>query len=184
MKDTFHRYNIPYSSVRDWCYGIRRSYKRGLPTIWNSEEEQLLVDYVLAMCDLGYGLTAIALRLKVYEITKDRWTPFRNGIPAKGWMKWWRQRHPKLTIQVAQALDSASARDLIAENTGIFYDNLEVLYNRHSYSLDQIWNCNEMGCKQGGMAEHMSLHREVHKMFTPLFPTNENGSLCLCALMQ
>ena len=40
------------------------------------------------------------------------------------------------------------------------------------------------GCKPGGMAEHMSLHEEVHEMFTPLYPTSGNGSMCLCALMQ
>ena len=149
MKEASRRHNIPYSSVRDWCYGIRRSRKYGPPTVLNPKEEQLLVDYLLAMCDLGYGLTSIALRLKVYEITKDRWTPFRNGIPGKDWMKWWCQRHPELTTQVAQALDNARARGLTAENARTFYDNLEVLYTRHSFSLDQIWNYDEMGVEVG-----------------------------------
>ena len=107
------------------------------------------MDYLLAMCDVGYGLTSIALRLKVCEITKDRWTPFRNGISSKGWMKWWRRRHLELTTRVAQALDSARARGLTAENVGTFYYNLEVLYSRHLYSPDRIWNCDETEVQAG-----------------------------------
>ena len=59
MKKASRRYNIPYSSVRDWCYGIWRSRKRGPRAVLNPKEEQLLVDYLLAMCDLGYGLTPL-----------------------------------------------------------------------------------------------------------------------------
>ena len=95
----------------------------------NLEEEQLIVDYLLSMCDLGYGLSPTALRLKVSEITKDSWTLFKHGIPGKGWMKWWRRRHLELTIRVAEALDAARVRGLTSENAKTFYDNLEVLYN-------------------------------------------------------
>jgi hypothetical protein len=34
------------------------------------------------MCDRGLGLSPIQLKMKVYEITKNRWTPFKNGIPV------------------------------------------------------------------------------------------------------
>ena len=149
MKEASRRYNIPYSSVKDWCYGIWRSRKHGPPAILNPKGKQLLVDYLLAMCDLGCGLTSTAFRLKVYEITKNRWTPFRNGILSKGWMKWWRWRLPELTIRVAQALDSVWAKGPTTENVGTFYDNLEVLYNRHSYSPDRIWNYDKTGVQAG-----------------------------------
>lgn len=72
MRQASIKHGIPYSFLRDWCYGIRTSRKRGPPPIFNPVEEQLIVDYLLSMCDLGYGLTPIALRLKVAEITKDR----------------------------------------------------------------------------------------------------------------
>ena len=155
MKEASHRYNIPYSSVRDWCYGIWRSRKRGPLAVLNPEEKQLLVDYLLAMCDLGYGMTPTALRLMVCEITKDRWTPFRNGIPSKGWMKWWHQRHPELTTRVAQALDSARARGLTIENAGTFM----IIWRFYVVGIRtlQIESGTAMrrGCKPGGMAEYM-----------------------------
>ena len=54
-----------------------------------------------------------------------------------------------MTTRVAQTLDSARARGLTTENVGTFYDNLEVLYSRHSYSPDRIWNCDETGVQIG-----------------------------------
>ena len=76
MREASKKHGIPYSSLRDWCYGVRTSRKRDPPPILNPVEEQLIVEYLLSMCDLGYGLTPTALRLKVYEITKGKWTPF------------------------------------------------------------------------------------------------------------
>ena len=149
MRKASQEFNIPYSTLREWCYGVRTSRKRGTSAVLNPTEERQLVDYLVNMCELGYGLTPIALKLKVYEITRGRWTPFRNGVPGKGWMKWWKRRHPELTLRVAQALESTRAKGLCADNAKSFYDNLEVLYNLHAYTADKIWNCDETGAQAG-----------------------------------
>ena len=100
-------YHIPYSSFREWCYGVRTSRKRRPPTILTPSEEKQLVDYCIRMYEMGQGLTPSALKLKVYDITKSRATPFRDGIPGLGWMRWWKHRHPELTLRVSQALETA-----------------------------------------------------------------------------
>ena len=69
MREASRKFHVPYSSLCKWCYGMRSSCKRGPPTVLNAEEEQLIVNYLVSMCELGYGLTPTALRLKVYEIT-------------------------------------------------------------------------------------------------------------------
>ena len=75
-------------------------------------------------------------------------------------MKWWCRRHLELIIRVAQALDAACARGLSAENAGIFYDNLEILYNRYVYPPDRIWNCDETGVLAGkNGSAHIIAHR-------------------------
>ena len=88
MREASRKFHVPYSSLREWCYGMCSSCKRGPPPVLNAEEEQLIVNYLVSMCELGYGLTPSALRLKVYEISQGRWTAFRNGILGKGWMRW------------------------------------------------------------------------------------------------
>jgi hypothetical protein len=90
------------------------------------------------MVDKGYGLNPTALKMKVSEITMSRDTPFREGIPRGGWMRGWRRHHLELTLQVSQALETARARGLCKDNIKIFYDNLETLYNLHSYTSDRI----------------------------------------------
>ena len=149
MKKASDMYHIPYSTFREWCYGIRRTRKRGPAAVLSPSKEQQLVDYCIRMCELGLGLTPTALKLKVYDITKSRPTPFRNGIPGQGWMRWWKRRHPELTLRVAQALETARARGLCAANIKSFYDNLESLCTLHNYSPDQIWNCDESGAQAG-----------------------------------
>jgi hypothetical protein len=67
-----------------------------------------------------------ALKMKVYEITKNRWTPFKDGIPGGGWMRWFKQRHLELTLRAAQGLESARAKVLqCLENVQSLYENLE-----------------------------------------------------------
>ena len=142
-------YHIPYSSFREWCYSVRTSRKRGPPTVLTPSEEKQLVDYCIRMCEMGQGLTPSALKLKVYDITKSRATPFRDGIPGPGWMRWWKHRHSELTLQVSQALETARARGLCAENIHSFYENLQSLMTLHEYGADRIWNCDESGAQAG-----------------------------------
>jgi hypothetical protein len=52
-----------------------------------------IVEYLVRMCEGGLGLSPIALKMKVYEITKDRETPFKNGILGDGWLRCFRH-HP------------------------------------------------------------------------------------------
>jgi hypothetical protein len=112
------------------------------------EEEQQLVDWLLLMCNRGYGLSPTALRMKVSEITISMDTPFREGIPGGRWMKGWRRWHPELTLRVSQALETARARGLCRDNVRSFY-NLQTLYSLHKYTPDRIWNCNEYGTQAG-----------------------------------
>lgn len=90
------------------------------------------------MCDRGLGLTPALLKLKVYEITRTRVTPFKNGIPGDGWLRWFKRRHLELALWVAEALSSARAKSLCPENVQSFYDNLQELYTSHTYPPDQV----------------------------------------------
>ena len=151
MKKAAAENNIPYSSFRDHCYGKTRSRRRGVEGVLTAEEEKELVDYLVKMCDMGFGLSPSALKMKVYEITKSRWTPFRDGIPGGGWMRWFRHRHPELTVRAAQGLESARARALCPENVQTLYENLERLFTLHNYPPERIWNCDESGAQAGNV---------------------------------
>ena len=140
---------IPYSTFREWCYGERKSRKRGPAGVLSPVEEELIVAYLHSMCERGLGLSPIALKMKVFEITKDRVTPFKNGIPGDGWLRWFKHRHPDLTMRVSQALEASRANGLSKENVQSFYDNLNHLCTLHMYPPECVWNCDETGVQAG-----------------------------------
>jgi hypothetical protein len=69
-------HGIPYSTFREWCYGMRKTMKRGPASVLSLEENNQIMEYLVNICERGLGLIPIALKLKVYEVTKNRNTPF------------------------------------------------------------------------------------------------------------
>jgi hypothetical protein len=147
---------------------MQQSRVRGAKEVLSLEEEQQLVDWLLLMCDKGYGLSPAALRMKVSEITISRDIPFREGIHRGGWMREWRRQHPELTLRILQALEIARARGLYRDNVKSFYENVQILYSLHKYTPDRIWNCDESGVQArkngGGVVIARTGARRVHSV--------------------
>jgi hypothetical protein len=97
------------------------SRKRGAAPILTEAEEQQLVQYIIAIQDLGFLLSISQVKLKVAMITQGRDTPFTNGIPGLGWLRWFKRKHPELSVRLAQGLDAKHARGLCAKNVKSFY---------------------------------------------------------------
>jgi hypothetical protein len=127
MRNSVGNHGIPYSTFREWCYGVRTTRRRGPGGVLSPEEEEQIVEYLVKMYERGLGLSPIALKMKVYEIMRHRSTPFKNGIPGDGWLRCFKHHHPELTLRVAQALEASRARGLCRENVQSFYDNLSEL---------------------------------------------------------
>jgi hypothetical protein len=77
---------------------MKRTHRRGPGSILSLEEEKQIVEYLVGMCERGLGLSPIALKMKVFEITKHRDTPFKNGIPKDRWLRCFKHRHPELSL--------------------------------------------------------------------------------------
>ena len=101
------------------------------------------------MQNCGHPLSMEDLRLKVALITQERVTPFRDGIPGDSWVRWFKKRHPDLTMRQSQGLEFARAKGLCAENVASFYNNLEQAYETQNYPPERIWNCDESGAQAG-----------------------------------
>jgi hypothetical protein len=99
-------YDIPRTSFRAHLSGTVLSRKRGTALVLIEAEELELVQYVLAIQELGFPLTLLQLKLKVSLLTQGRDTPFTNVIPGTGWLLWFRKRHLELSVRVAQGLEA------------------------------------------------------------------------------
>jgi hypothetical protein len=84
MRKASIKSSILYSSLCQWCYGNTQSRERGTKEVLTRNEEKQLVDYLIGMCNKGLGLSPTQLKMKVYEITWNTWTPFKNDIPSGG----------------------------------------------------------------------------------------------------
>jgi hypothetical protein len=142
-------FGIPPTSLVDHLYGRILGRKRRPPIVLKQEEETTLTTYITKMQEYGHPLSMQQLRLKVATITHERITPFRKGIPGDSWIRWFKIRHPELTLKTSQGLEFARARGLCPENVASFYKNLEHLYRTHNYPPDNIWNCDESGAQAG-----------------------------------
>ena len=140
---------IPRSSRSDHVDGRRTGRKRRPQPVLNTEEGQALESYILSMADLGYPLTTDQLRLKVALLPQERPTPFANGIPGRGWLRWFKSRHLGLTIGHSQSLEISRAKGLNAQKVQGFYKNLHKLYQKHGYPPQNIWNCDGSGAHAG-----------------------------------
>jgi transposase-like protein len=105
------KYGIPESSIRDWLTGKTSSKKKGPRTVLSKEEEESMVDWCLDMQRNGHAITFYMLRRKVADICQGRETPFRNGVPGKSWMDWFRKRHPTVMIEAAHSLKGKKRTD-------------------------------------------------------------------------
>ena len=161
-------FDIPRSSLADYVEGRTRTRKRGPPTILNNNEERALESYMLSMVEYGHPLTIEQVRMKVALITQERPTPFTNGIPRHGWLRWFKKRHRNLTIRQSQGLEFSRAKGLNAKTVQGFYHNLEKLYEKYRYPPDNIWNCDESGAQAsksgGGRVWAQKRSRSMHTL--------------------
>lgn len=98
------RYKIPPSSIRDWMSGKTSSKKKGPRTVLSKEEEDAIVEWCLTNQQMSRGITFYMLRKKVADVCQGRETPFKDGVPGKRWLEWFRKRHPRVVIEPAHAL--------------------------------------------------------------------------------
>jgi hypothetical protein len=175
-------FDTPPSSLADQLYGRTLGRKRGPPTVLKKEEESALTTYMDKMQDYGHPLTMQQLRLKVATITQERVTPFTEGIPRKSWVRWFKKRHPDLTLRSSQGLEFARARGLCPENVASFYANLQNLYMTHRYTAENIWNCDESGAQAGRNGGGLIWARKGSQTVYSLMPNEREWIIVLSCI--
>ena len=65
------------------------------------EEEAALEKYMIDMAEYGHPLSIEQLRWKVALMTQERPTSFTDGIPGRGWLRWFKNRHLDLLVRQA-----------------------------------------------------------------------------------
>lgn len=167
-------FDIPQSTLADHVHGRILKRKNGLPTVLNEVEEKALEEYIINIRNCGYPLTMDDLKYKVAEIVQTRVIPFQYDVLGSGWLKWFKKRHPNLSLRCPEGLEITTARALNPKNVKSFYSNLMHLYMQHNDPAERIWNCNETEPKQEKMEGGWCGQKPVHDTCTKSFQTSES----------
>ncbi|KOB51941.1 Uncharacterized protein OBRU01_26840 [Operophtera brumata] len=87
----------------------------GPNTVLTTLEEQILVKWLLALCEKHFPITKDVLLDSVQKIMADqgRENPFTNNRPGKKWFQSFLKRHPDLVLRTPENL--SNARDNVTE---------------------------------------------------------------------
>ena len=142
-------HGIPKSTLFDYASGkVEIGSKRGPDTILTAAEEQMLVNYVIHMAEIGYGRTREHLCNTVKEILeKDgRPNPFKNNRPGRKWWSLFMKRHP-IALHSPEHLQLCRVRCCTPEALDEWYTGFDQFLQ--TYELkdqpNHIWNADESG---------------------------------------
>jgi hypothetical protein len=91
-------YDVPKSTLHSHIMELTLTRKRGRKPILSAVEEEKLVNYIHRMARYGHPLNLTKLKIKVAEATQLCDTPFTDGIPGPGWLRWFQKPHPELLL--------------------------------------------------------------------------------------
>ena len=151
LRESARLYNVPLETLRRRVKGmVTMDCRPGPKTVLTDEEEESkLAQYLLEMCDMGYGLNregVMGLAYSIVERTR-RPHPFKNGSAGRAWFEGFLRRHPKLTIRSPQSLSYCRAVSATKDTISDFFGKLGSLYGKLNLVLKpmQIFNCDETG---------------------------------------
>lgn len=132
--------NLPTSNIV--------STKLGRKTVLGNDLEKELIHYILEMEAQFYGLTKKDLCRMAYTlaIRNDIKHPFKNGIAGRSWLDAFLKRYKEqLSMRRPTGTSFARALGFNKENVTEFFNNLEVLYEKHNFGPHRVFNVDETG---------------------------------------
>ncbi len=144
MKKASRNWGIPLFFLRNHLNDriMSRTIRFGGVSI--DEKNVAIVRWVLIMQEVGLPITLQQLKMKMLEFTQTRLAPFYNGIPSASWWYWFKHCHLEFNIKQAKRLEVYTAQGLTNSACQMSYTNLQMLYTKHNYITNHIWNFNDI----------------------------------------
>lgn len=126
------------------------SASQDVKLVFTLTQEKELLNYVSMCAEIHYGLSTVELRKLAYNYARvnnikfpPSWTT--NQIAGKEWYRYFRGRHPSISLRKPQATSLARATAFNKTNVNIFFDKLEELMLRYTFGPERIYNLDETG---------------------------------------
>lgn len=99
---------------------IRSEKKSGPPTVLSTDEEKMIVAWLLQIASMGFPITRGQLiqSIQLYLNKTNRNTKFIDNLPGRKWYDGFMHRHPIISQRTSQNL-TASRAAITEKNCGI-----------------------------------------------------------------
>lgn len=125
------QFNVSYTTLQRYVNG--NYVPKGRQTVLSAAEEQQIVQWILDISKQGFPISSAELKDTVQMVLdrNGRQTVFANNRPGRDWFKRFMQRHPALSIRLAENLNKSRAavteemiRTWFAE-VSVYYDDFD-----------------------------------------------------------
>lgn len=160
LRETAKKWNIPKTSLaryvlnRDKLPGADNKYKSKHTSmqIFTIQEENHLMEYVLTMSKMHYGLSKIKTRQIAFQFAlannkkmPKKWLDMK--LAGIDWLRGFLERNPELSVRKPEAISLARATSFNKKNVFDFFDNLSDVLRRYKFGPEAIYNVDETGVK-------------------------------------
>ncbi|XP_031639161.1 uncharacterized protein LOC116351222 [Contarinia nasturtii] len=118
--------------------------------VFNEEQEEALVEYIIRCCHLYYGLSITELKKLAYEFARKlnivypaNWDT--DHMAGKSWYYGFMLRHKNLSLRSPEQTSLNRIKSFCQENVDQFFDNYSAILETHKFEPHQIWNMDETG---------------------------------------
>ncbi|XP_053950936.1 uncharacterized protein LOC128858568 [Anastrepha ludens] len=120
-------------------------------TIFNAEQESVLMKYLLDASNINYGLSLKELRKLAYEYANKIGISYPNSWNANkeastDWQLAFMKRHRNLSLRTAEQVSQNRAKSFNKENVDAFFNNLSSVLSATQFESHRIWNMDECPC--------------------------------------
>ncbi|KAJ8982174.1 hypothetical protein NQ317_013959 [Molorchus minor] len=130
-----HMFNVPYGTLQDRLNGRFQPKKLtlGRKPVFSENQEKEIVETVLKLSKLFYGLTAQSIRT------------LEKGMCGKDWIYSFMRRYPQLSFRKPEATSLSRVTAFNRGEMDVFFNNLELLFEKYHFEVHCIYNVDETG---------------------------------------
>lgn len=156
IRDAARQYGVSKSALQRYAQKYRNtaegedvSFERqhGFVQVFSDAEEKVLKDYLIKASQMCYGLSAKETRQFAYRFAvsnektvPDSWN--QNKYAGEEWLKLFRSRH-NISLRTPEATSLSRTTSFNKHNVGIFFTNLRNVIEKHGFTANSIYNCDE-----------------------------------------
>ncbi|XP_026465236.1 uncharacterized protein LOC113367875 [Ctenocephalides felis] len=103
-------YKIPNQTLYDKIHGkYKKQGRAGAPAVLTPEEENLIVEWVITMAQMGFPVTKDILLNSRHKLVAElgRSNKFKEGYPGRHWYEGFLRRNPLISKRICQPLTTA-----------------------------------------------------------------------------